>query len=158
MSRKYYEVLIFFEIGHAPRAHFPDPDAAIAQSADLGIAGGGSPSIVKLLIGCNWRMLKFNPLRLSVVHCWFLRAHYESNPMPILSIVRRNSERFPLFRSARTISVRMSCTPVHAAGSGGNGMGFLRTSSRRVSSVSSPESRSSMTLAPKRVAPTPKPV
>ncbi len=45
-----------------------------------------------------------------------------------------------------------------AEGSGGNGSGFLRTISSSVRSVRSPASRSSITSAPKRVAPTPSPV
>lgn len=48
--------------------------------------------------------------------------------------------------------------PAQAKGSGGKGIGLERTMSRRVRTVSSPESRSSITSAPKRVEPTPRPV
>src|SRR5699024_1460774 len=45
-----------------------------------------------------------------------------------------------------------------AKGSGGNGNGIVRTIRSRVSSVSSPDSRSSITRPPNREAPTPRPV
>lgn len=48
--------------------------------------------------------------------------------------------------------------PVQANGSGGNGIGLLRTISSRVRSLRTPSRRSSITSAPKRVAPTPSPV
>ena len=44
------------------------------------------------------------------------------------------------------------------AGSGGNGRGLLRTIFKRVRSVSSRNSRSSIVSAPNREAPTPRPV
>ncbi len=58
----------------------------------------------------------------------------------------------------RLIAAFVISTPAHRSGSGGKGNGFLRTIASSVRSVVWPNSRSSATLAPKRLVPTPRPV
>ncbi len=83
---------------------------------------------------------------------------HESNPSPALSRALRKRLRRPCRWSARSSDRRVSSMPRPASGDGGNGSGRRRTISRRVRSVSSPASRSSITSAANRVAPTPRPV
>jgi amino acid transporter len=85
------------------------------------------------------------------------RSH-ESKPSPNRSRVRSHGPRRPPFASARATARLVSSMPAQRTGSGGNGIGLLRTICRLVSSVGGPSSRSSMTCAPKRLAPTPRPV
>src|SRR5207302_4793916 len=81
-----------------------------------------------------------------------------SKPSPNRSSVRSQRLRRPSRRSARSSDQRVRFTPMDFTGSGGNGSGFVRTSSSSVSSVGCLVRRSSITFAPKRVAPTPSPV
>ena len=62
----------------------------------------------------------------------------ESKPSPSRSSVRSHRLRRPWSRSACASDARVSWTPAYASGSGGNGIGFDRTSSVAVRSVSSP--------------------
>ena len=64
----------------------------------------------------------------------------------------------PWLWSARSSAHRLRLIPVLASGSGGNGIGLLRTILSSVSSVGVPPSRSSSTRAANRVLPTPSPV
>ncbi len=73
-------------------------------------------------------------------------------------MARSHRLRQPPWVSARASDHWVRAMPVQANGSGGNGTGFVRTISRAVRSVRAPASRSSITSAPNRVAPTPSPV
>jgi hypothetical protein len=74
------------------------------------------------------------------------------------SRVRSHRLRRPPLRSARAMDHRVAWMAAVAIGSGGKGIGLERTMANVVSSVGCPESRSSITRAPKRLAPTPSPV
>ena len=82
----------------------------------------------------------------------------ESKPRPARSSVRSHRLRLPSRRSALVSDHLVSWTPAERSGSGGNGMGLVRTISSSVSSVGSPASRSIRTRPAKRLAPTPSPV
>ena len=72
--------------------------------------------------------------------------------------MRSHRFRWPSLASALATDQRVRLTTPERSGSGGNGTGLPRTVCRLVSSVRSPDSRSSITWAPNLVAPTPRPV
>ena len=81
-----------------------------------------------------------------------------SKPSPRRSSVCSQRPRRPPLRSAAARRLTVSRMPSARSGSGGNGTGFCWTKRSRVAGVSRPSTRSSATRAPKRVAPTPRPV